>query len=285
MPEFQDKFIAFVDLLGFKEKIALAEIGDGFSLENIFELTRTLELTAFQEGLNEYGPSTCPDAKKLSSDLNFNVTQISDCAIISCEVSEAGLVNLVHAIFQIVFRLMQKGILVRGCLTRGSVYHDGRHIFGSGYHDALDGERSVTFSSKNEQDKRPPFVELSREVVEYQNTISDLQVQKTLAKLTLHRNSISAVYPFNQMDVFLDSIAQVYSSGNVDEAQRQFLIIVEGLKKCRELVKQGVDGAGEQEKRYANHYVDSISKAIKNLETQFKEIQSFNEPYPQAKAT
>ncbi|SFN52991.1 hypothetical protein SAMN04487859_10465 [Roseovarius lutimaris] len=285
MPEFQDKFIAFVDLLGFKEKIALAEIGDGFSLENIFELTRELELTAFQESLNEYGPSTCPGANKLSSDLDFNVTQISDCAIISCEVSEAGLVNLVHAIFQIVFRLMQKGILVRGCLTRGSVYHNGRHIFGSGYHKALDGERSVTFSSKNEQDKRPPFVELSREVVEYQNTISDVQARETLAKLTLHRNSVSAVYPFNHMGLFLDSIRQVYLSGDVEEAQRRLIIIVEGLKNCRKLVEQGVDGAGEQEKRYANHYVECISEAVENLETRFQEMKSFNEPYPQAKAT
>ncbi len=95
-PEFRDKFIGFVDILGFKQMVAAAAAGTGMSLTELLECLKRLGAPEDQEHFRKYGPTTCPGSIYVQRDLDFQLSQVSDCVVVSSEVSPAGVINLVH---------------------------------------------------------------------------------------------------------------------------------------------------------------------------------------------
>src|SRR3712207_5351127 len=95
MNTFADKFVAFVDVLGFKNLVAESERGTGMPLPELLELLRKLGTGNERVHFDQYGPTCCPMAPRIEKNLDFRVTQISDCVIVSAEVSPAGVINLI----------------------------------------------------------------------------------------------------------------------------------------------------------------------------------------------
>ncbi len=62
MNSFKTKFIAFVDILGFKKFVADAEKGAGFDLEHILSLISYLGTGKERERFEKTGPICCPGA-------------------------------------------------------------------------------------------------------------------------------------------------------------------------------------------------------------------------------
>src|SRR5437016_4855469 len=93
---FKDKFISFVDVLGYKQMVAAAEAGTGRTSDELDEMLALLERKKDKEFFAESGPQWCPGSKYVRKDLDFEITQVSDCVIASAEVSPAGVVNLVN---------------------------------------------------------------------------------------------------------------------------------------------------------------------------------------------
>ena len=151
--EFKDKFIGFVDILGFKELVKAAEAEAGMSLARILEILSDLGSRKDRANIERYGPSICPKSTYIQRDLDFRLTQISDCAVISTEISPAGVINLISHCSGTVLRLLAKGILCRGYITRGSVFHTDTQFIGSGYEKASSQEKHVTaFRHENEKE-------------------------------------------------------------------------------------------------------------------------------------
>src|ERR1019366_178760 len=94
---YQDKFIAFVDIFGFSDLVRQSEQKKegGPSLEDLLALTKKLGSPQESARYAKSGPVVCPHASYVSKDLDFQITQISDCVIVSSEVSPAGIINLV----------------------------------------------------------------------------------------------------------------------------------------------------------------------------------------------
>jgi len=138
--EFKDKFIAFVDILGFKKLVEAAETGTGMPLSNLLEALKEFGVPEDRKIYEQYGPRVCPNSPYIHRDLDFRLTQISDCVIISSEVSPAGVINLVGHCWGAVIQVLTKGIMCRGYITRGSVYHTDAQIIGSGYQKAYGKE-------------------------------------------------------------------------------------------------------------------------------------------------
>jgi hypothetical protein len=112
--EYQDKFIAYIDILGFKKLVEDSENGTGLPLSKLIEILQLLGTSEDVSRLKKNGPIICPGSKYIQRDLNFKLTQISDCVVISSEVSPAGVINLVNYCAQVVLRLLEKGIMCRG---------------------------------------------------------------------------------------------------------------------------------------------------------------------------
>ena len=79
--EFKEKFIGFVDILGFKQLVEKAERGIGITLQELLELVKELGTPEDRREVEKYGPTICPGSKYLQRDLDFRLTQISDCVI------------------------------------------------------------------------------------------------------------------------------------------------------------------------------------------------------------
>jgi hypothetical protein len=156
---FEDKFIAFVDILGFSEMVRAAE-ANGDDLSPLLDLTRLLTAPSQAKHIASGRASVCPHWRRTSPDLSFKVTQISDCVVFSSEVSPAGIINLMSCCFEIALSFLQKGFLCRGCLTRGNIYHTDNQFIGSGYMEAYSGETKVSIFKLDDQERGTPFIQL-----------------------------------------------------------------------------------------------------------------------------
>ncbi len=94
-PQFADKFIGFVDVLGFKSIVRDAEEGRGLPLDELISALNDLGDENDRKKYEEYGPTTCPSASYIRKNLDFQLTQVSDCVVVSTEISPAGVINLV----------------------------------------------------------------------------------------------------------------------------------------------------------------------------------------------
>jgi hypothetical protein len=202
---YEDKFIAFVDILGFTDLVERPA-----SVEYILELTGKFG-SSKEEDFARYGPATCPCAPHDARDLNFRVTQISDCAVISAEVSPAGLINLVHHCYKIAFRFLKAGHTCIGYITRGDIYHTDAQFFGPGYQRAYDhaSKGKVLIFQRNAADKGTPFIEIDSDVCRYVAEQPDNCVKTVFGKLTESDGKSTAIWPFFAIETMLDiAIAQ-----------------------------------------------------------------------------
>jgi hypothetical protein len=228
---YEDKFIAFVDILGFKELVDRSET----TVEYILELTGRFG-SSTEEDFARYGPTTCPCAPHIAGDLNFRVTQISDCAVISAEESSAGLINLVHHCYKIAFRFLKVGHLCRGYITRGKIYHTDTQFFGPGYQRAYERENKVSTFQRHAADTGTPFIEIDPEVCSYVAEQTDSCVRTVFGRLTERDGKSAAISPFFALKAIPDIVIDKDSDfavckGQVQIARDNILRLLSQLEK------------------------------------------------------
>ena len=211
-PEFRDKFIAFVDILGFEAKVADAAGYEELQLADLLGFCASLSRETHTKGIADMGPMICPESPCVARNLDYQVTQISDCGIISVEISPAGIVNLLHHVASSVYELMTKGIMVRGYISRGSIYHTDHQVIGPGYLEALRKEKEVVAFGLPHDTNSTPFVEIDPAVVNYVKHETDACVRQFFKRMTREDSRGNAViFPFQQLSAI--------AGGNVMNAE------------------------------------------------------------------
>ncbi|MCM2286099.1 MAG: hypothetical protein NDI81_15040 [Desulfobacula sp.] len=203
MNEFKDKFIGFVDILGWEDLVERAETEDsGISLTDLRNVLNELVSPRVKENLKVDGHYVCPQSISIKRDLDFQITQVSDSLIVSSEISPAGVMTIIHECYRAVLRLLlKKGIMCRGYITRGNIFHDDttNEIIGSGYQEAFKKESGV-LAFKNEADERgTPFVEVDPTVCNYIKSSTDDCVRKTFARLVKSDGTYTVLFPFKKL--------------------------------------------------------------------------------------
>lgn len=200
MAEFSDKFVAFVDILGFKNLVDRVVSKDGVSLDKLLCLTRKLGPTETRNIFCDYGPTCCPEAPRIRKDLDFQVIQISDCVIVSSEVSPAGLINLIHYCWGSVLKLLTEGVLCRGYITRGPIYHTDKQVIGPAYQEACRKEGNVSvFRGESDEKGTTPFVEIASGVLDYVDSQSDRCVSEIFDRMVRRIPDGAALFPFTRL--------------------------------------------------------------------------------------
>jgi hypothetical protein len=147
--KYEQRIVAFIDILGFKEIVRRSEndtatIGLLYTIINYFKswekpLKWDLNLIEIEEDAQKKGVSTFDIKGKT------NITSFSDCIVVSVIVN--GDVNkmtstLVANLAFIGANLMEQGILFRGGLTIGNIFHNNNGIvFGQALIDAFELEQ------------------------------------------------------------------------------------------------------------------------------------------------
>lgn len=152
--EYKEKFIAFIDILGFTGFVENSELQEKITLDKILEMTKILGLEYSQK------IESCPDSNNINNNLDFVITQISDCVIISSEVSQKGVINLLAHCNMIIYKLLNMGVLCRGYINKGLIYHTKNQVIGTGYINAFKKESSDIRFKGIENEKGTPFVEI-----------------------------------------------------------------------------------------------------------------------------
>lgn len=197
--EFKDKFIAFIDILGFKQMVEKAEEGSGLSLAEIKDLLGTLGSPATRQSFETHGPTCCPASHRIERHLDFQVSQVSDCAIVSSEVSPAGLINLISHCWGAVIQLLHKGVMCRGYIGRGRIYHSGDDFIGTGYQSVLEAEKQVSVFRRTADERGTPFVEIDRVVCDYVANCDDACVKEMFKRMTESDGEGVALFPFKRL--------------------------------------------------------------------------------------
>lgn len=197
---YSEKFIAFIDIIGFKQMITDSISGKGKSLEEMLEI---MNLLGSQERKDYYYesplPPICPHSQCIQPHMDFEITQISDCVILSFEVSEAGAINMINECHKIAMKLLRRSILCRGYITKGMVYHKDMTILGTGYQDAyLHEEKKISAFHESLGEKGTPFIEIAPSVLSFIKNC-DTAIQKQFRQMAETDGTVTAIFPFNQL--------------------------------------------------------------------------------------
>ena len=223
---FRDKFIAFVDILGFSRKVEAAEQADpDVTLSDLLSFGEVLAQEAHLQMIvdSETPPPICPDSLWRSRGLDYEVTQVSDGVVVSSEVSPSGLINLLQHVSRSVLRLLTSGVMVRGYVLQGTIFHRGSQVVGTGYQDAMDKEKSVG----------APFVEIDQPVVKYANEETDDCVRSIFRDLTEDDGcGHTVVFPYRQfVRIALQTGEPKTAIRNLEWAKRALTDILDRIEK------------------------------------------------------
>lgn len=194
-PVFSEKVIAFVDILGFSDMVNSASDA---ALPDLLDLTKKLG-TPLDAARFHGVPPVCPYAPRLSDTLDFSITQVSDCIVISAEKSPAGVINLVNYCFGIAVRFLQRQMMVRGAIVIGRIFHQGMTIVGEGYQRAAAGEKVVRAFAKNANAEGGPFIEVGPDVIDYIAEQGDKCVRTMFERATHTDGNLVTIYPFHAL--------------------------------------------------------------------------------------
>lgn len=277
---FEDKFIAFIDIIGFKNMVEGAEQGTGRSTKEIFAIQSELEGKKSKEFILESGPRVCPNSQRVQKDLSFEITQISDCAIISVEVSPAGAINLIDHCWGRVLMLLTQGILVRGYITRGTIIHRGNRLLGTGYQNAYQQEAVVTAFKKEVDEKGTPFVEIDPAVVSYISKANDACVNGVFNRLVKSDGNVTAIYPFKSLSHSF-SIGGFGSSEFDPEKEKSSNDSLRSvIINLIEQVNKYVHPENELAVRKIRHYVAALELQLQECDTTDEMIDRLTSPFP-----
>ncbi len=143
---FQQRYIAFVDILGFTN-IVLRMSEERHLFVTIRDALKSLDLQSqrfreYRRRLNHKRKRIVQSgtAPLLPNITDLQMTAFSDCYVIS-EIAPAW--HVLAAVQTLGASLLKKGILTRGAVVYGDAYHKGRVLFGPGIVEAYRFESEV----------------------------------------------------------------------------------------------------------------------------------------------
>lgn len=127
---YENRLVAFIDILGFSELIERTAANPGI----VPWMMKILDTIKSNE--------TLKDKFDKSLDLRIEFTSFSDCFVLSTRIPEDP-VNI--ALFQVALlcsSMLKAGLFVRGAVVEGKIYHKDNIVFGPGLLDAYNKERN-----------------------------------------------------------------------------------------------------------------------------------------------
>jgi len=260
--EYEDKFVAYVDILGFSELVRKSETGgdDAPTVRRILQLTKMLDRPNQREHFAEHGPVTCPCAPYREKNLNYRVKQISDCVVISAEISPAGLINLVQHCFGISIALLRAGHLYRGYVARGGVFHIDTQVFGPGYLRACEGEKRVSIFQTGDADRGTPFIAIDPDVCRYVREQPDTCVATMFGRMTETDGHSTAISPFQVLKRLPEAIFE--KDSDVLRWRADVQVMREAMSRLLMLLGKAEDDASPSGRAKIQHYKHKIREVL-----------------------
>lgn len=275
--EYKDKFIGYLDILGFKQLVEASESGGGVSLEQILEILGKFGSSERLQQIQLYGPIICPASTYLERHLDFQVDQDSDSLLVSSEISPAGMINLLYYCWCAVTELLDNGLMCRGYVTSGKIYHSNTNYLGPGYQEALSKEGNVT-AFKSEADERgTPFVEVDQVVCNYVKNLQDGCVKEMFKRLVKGDGEFTVLFPFQRLaySPVIGGIGQEFDP----EKEKNFNNIMRNqIKNIKQRINSFVDPSKDDAVKKAKHYIQALDDQLENCDNTDAVIDMLKSP-------
>jgi hypothetical protein len=274
---FKEKWIGFIDILGFKSLVEKAEAGKAMSLPQLLELLKEFGSPEERGHFNKYGPIICPGSSYIQRDLDFRLTQVSDCVVMSSEISPAGVISLVHKCWSAVIKLLSKGIMCRGHITRGLIYHSETQFIGSGYQEAYFKEKMTTFNQNDGEKVGTPFVEVDKKVCDYAKSVSDSCVRKMFLRFVAQNKEVAAISPLESLghSFVIAGQGHAFDPGKEKESNQN---VREAMRNYKDRVMEYADSPEADEK--AKHYFSALENQLNTCDRTDEIIDLLGRQYP-----
>jgi len=134
----EERFIAFLDILGFTETIRSIESDNSKDNPNLIRIKSILNFMNEESEDPNYS-ADLPIYTETADGLlekelgDPRLTYVSDCIIISSEPTLDGFKGLSRKIHKITSDLAFDGVFCRGAITKGKIFHHGKVLFGTSY--------------------------------------------------------------------------------------------------------------------------------------------------------
>ena len=275
-----DKFIAFLDVLGWKSFVRKTEQNNNSSLKDAIDVLNMIkqEMLSRKELFLKNGSIICPSAPRIKDDIDFFFTMFSDNVVISTEVSPAGLVNLIDCCRTIYFKLiMRRGLMCRGYLGMGPIYHSKDYCVGSGLGDVASEEKRVSFSGIEAEERGTPFIEIDGSVIQFiDHKISDRCTVDLLEDIVKREGDIAAIFPFERLDPGkFGGVAH-----DPARARQDVAVVRKWIEDAKRLVAQHVDSRCASARRKGNCLTRILDNQLLVCEQTETLIEQMSEIFP-----
>ncbi|HET6400928.1 MAG TPA: hypothetical protein VFH95_05955 [Candidatus Kapabacteria bacterium] len=139
---YEKRAVAFIDLLGFSERVRNSITPEGFY--NISEISRIVDLLdTFKRGASAASAQFDGLIKPPMT------TQFSDCVIISFDPTEPGQVyHNLNYIQSFLLELLELNVACRGSVVFGDIVHSDQFVFGPAVVDAVENEKCIAVNPR-----------------------------------------------------------------------------------------------------------------------------------------
>jgi hypothetical protein len=206
------------------------------------------------------------------------LTQISDCVIVSSEISPAGVINLLNHCWGAVMQLLAKGIMCRGYITRGLIYHTDTQFMGTGYQKAYHKEGDVTAFKQEANERGTPFVEIDQVVCDYVNDHGDQCVKEMFSRYVKKDGDVTALFPFQRLahSFIVAGFGQTFNPEKEKRANQNLRRMIEDFKKR---IMELIDHSDSKSVRKANHYIAALDAQLKGCDETDRMIDILCSPF------
>lgn len=260
-PQFEDRFVAFIDILGFKGMVAAAERDGGVALADILALVDRLDLSNFESSLRR-GECVCPGSARIDPNGGFVATQASDCVVISTEVSPFGVAQMIAACWRVSVGLLGFGALCRGFLTRGSLFHTKTRLVGTAYQRAYQQERLVSVFARSQAEHGTPYVAIDPAVTTYINTSTDDCVVGRYRFCTQSDGESDAFFPFRAYEQSFVMGGPYSKFVNYHRLKAGEPLLRNDIEMIKEQLWQGVDRSDARVVQKVEHYAAALDRQV-----------------------
>lgn len=276
-----NKFIAYVDILGFSSAVERIDNGGSLSLEALAEAARLLGGDDDINAIRTHGPRICPSARRVHHDLDFQLSQVSDCVVISTEVSPSGAIAIIEHCWRAVFGLLRKGLMCRGHVRQGKIYHRDGVLIGPGYQEAANREKAVTAFKRDADDRGTPFVELDASVRDYVASCGDQCVVTMYKRMVKEDEEVAAIFPFNRFGKLAGfGIEAQFQDFDRDRARASVERARQRLLNLRMELRRHVDPANTSAVRKVEHYELALEDELRAFDDLDEMIEVFTQRVP-----
>jgi hypothetical protein len=150
---YKNKFVAFLDILGFKQLISTIEEKSQTSFTDFNKVWSILNFLD-RESIQSDGHHDLNVYEEKENSLSMSelgspiITYVSDCVVISTDGTFDGFKSICNKITKFSTDIAADGIFVRGAITYGKVVHTGRILFGTGYQKAYQLESTKAINPR-----------------------------------------------------------------------------------------------------------------------------------------